>query len=377
MPTGALLGSLVLWAFPRQMTSPLKLGSSNVRSKKIALLYLLGACLMALPALLDGVWLWFIWISVSLLMVSFAYLTGNANIFQKQANGKLSAAATVLLLPYLVGVRLNMAYWLRGKAKTAQVRMMYGLAAFWGISNHLPAVLDVCAEYPCRSYQGEYRALPLLDMVTPSENDLVQTALILETLCQKHGKVLVCCALGYGRSAAVVLTWLLVYGGCKDLAQAKAELQQASTANGIIAGHRPSSRSCGQPFKTRIMMNNATDSRITAHLLSIAHYVAACNALLLALSAKYGGAWFAVQLVVAVVLLYCHIRIHFDRRVFQDFADNRYSPEDFDYALQQNGLRQISGSRTLTQRINGALSLWRKSLYLTAAQFLILLIQSI
>lgn len=36
-------------------------------------------------------------------------------------------------------------------------------------------------------------------------------------------------------------------------------------------------------------MNNATDSRITAHLLSTTHYVAACNALLLALSAKYGG----------------------------------------------------------------------------------------
>ena len=33
-------------------------------------------------------------------------------------------------------------------------------------------------------------------------------------------------------------------------------------------------------------MNNATDSRITAHLLSTAHYIAACNALLLALSAN-------------------------------------------------------------------------------------------
>ena len=63
-------------------------------------------------------------------------------------------------------------------------------------------------------------------------------------------------------------------------------------------------------------MNNATDSRITAHLLSTTHYVAACNALLLALSSKYSGAWFAVQLVLAAVLSYCHIRIHFDRRVF-------------------------------------------------------------
>ena len=50
VPTGALLGWLVLWAFPRQMTSPLKLGLSHACSQKIALLYLLGACLMALPA---------------------------------------------------------------------------------------------------------------------------------------------------------------------------------------------------------------------------------------------------------------------------------------------------------------------------------------
>ena len=38
---------------------------------------------------------------------------------------------------------------------------------------------------PAVAIRGAYRALPLLDMVTPSENDLVQTALILETLRQK------------------------------------------------------------------------------------------------------------------------------------------------------------------------------------------------
>ena len=133
VPTGALLGWLVLWAFPRQMASPLKLGLSHARSQKIALLYLLGACLMVLPALLGGAWLWLIWISVSLLMVAFAYLTGNVAFFQKQANGKLSAAATVLLLPYLVGVRLNMAYWLRSKAKTAPVRHDVWIGSVLGI----------------------------------------------------------------------------------------------------------------------------------------------------------------------------------------------------------------------------------------------------
>ena len=257
VPTGALLGWLVLWAIPQHGVSPfrrpfdtqgrLKTSEASFceaktseasfrkaktspatrsREIKITMLYLAGAVLSALPSLFGGAWLWMLWISVSLSIVAFAYLTGNAAVFQKQADGRLSAAATVLLLPYLVGVRLNMAYWLRGKAKTVRVRDDVLIGSVSGISDDLPAVLDVCAEYPCPRYHGAYSTLPLLDMVAPSENDLMQAALLLEALRRQHGKVLTCCALGYGRSAAVVLTWLLVYGGCRDLAQATAELKQ-------------------------------------------------------------------------------------------------------------------------------------------------------
>ena len=248
VPTGALLGWLVLWAIPQHGVSPfrrpfgtqgrLKTSEASFceaktspatrsREIKIAMLYLAGAVLSALPSLFGGAWLWMLWVSVSLSVVAFAYLTGNAAVFQKQADGRLSAAATILLLPYLAGVRLNMAYWLRGKAKTVRVRDDVLIGSVSGISDDLPAVLDVCAEYPRPRYRGAYRALPLLDMVAPSENDLVQAASLLEALRRQHGKVLTCCALGYGRSAAVVLTWLLVYGGCQDLAQATAELKQA------------------------------------------------------------------------------------------------------------------------------------------------------
>ena len=258
MPTGALLGWLVLWAIPQHGVSPfrrpfdtqgrLKTSEASFceaktseasfceaktppetrsREIKIAMLYLVGAALSALPSLFGGAWLWMLWVSVSLSVVAFAYLTGNAAVFQKQADGRLSAAATVLLLPYLAGVRLNMAYWLRGKAKTARVRDDVLIGSVSGISDDLPAVLDVCAEYPRPRYRGAYRVLPLLDMVAPSENDLMQAASLLEALRRQHGKVLTCCALGYGRSAAVVLTWLLVYGGCRDLAQATAELKRA------------------------------------------------------------------------------------------------------------------------------------------------------
>ena len=266
VPTGALLGWLVLWAIPQHGVSPFRRPfgtqgrlktseasfceaktnavsfartseasfheaktSPETRSReiKIAMLYLAGAVLSALPSLFDGAWLWMLWVSVSLSVVAFAYLTGNAAVFQKQADGRLSAAATILLLPYLAGVRLNMAYWLNGKAKTERVRDDVLIGSVSGISDDLPAVLDVCAEYPRPHYRGAYRVLPLLDMVAPSENDLVQAASLLEALRRQHGKVLTCCALGYGRSAAVVLTWLLVYGGCRDLAQATAELKQA------------------------------------------------------------------------------------------------------------------------------------------------------
>ena len=121
----------------------------------------------------------------------------------------------------------------------------------------------------------------------------------------------------------------------------------------------------------------ATDSLITARLLATARYTAVFNALLFALFAQRGGAWSAVQFVLAAVLLYYHIRIEFDRRVFQDFADGRYTPEAFDQALRQTGLRRISDSLSMPQRVSGAIALWRKSLYLTAAQLLILLVQSV
>ena len=119
----------------------------------------------------------------------------------------------------------------------------------------------------------------------------------------------------------------------------------------------------------------ATDSLITARLLATARYTAVFNALLFALSAQCGGAWSAVQLVLAAALLYYHVRIEFDRRVFQDFADDRYTPEAFDQALRQTGLCRVSDDPSMPQRVAGAIALWRKSLYLTAAQSAVFLIQ--
>ena len=124
-------------------------------------------------------------------------------------------------------------------------------------------------------------------------------------------------------------------------------------------------------------MDNSTDSLITARLLATARYTAVLNVLLFVLSAQRGGAWSAVQLVLAAALLYYHIRIEFDRRVFQDFADGRYTPEAFDQTLRQTGLRRVSDDLSMPERVAGAIALWRKSLYLTAAQSAVFLIQAL
>ena len=122
-------------------------------------------------------------------------------------------------------------------------------------------------------------------------------------------------------------------------------------------------------------MDNSTDSLITARLLATARYTAVFNALLLALSAQQGSAWSVVQFVLAAALLYYHTRIEFDRRVFQDFANGCYTPEALDQSLRQTGLRRVSDDPSMSQRVAGALALWRKSLYLTAVQSAVFLIQ--
>ena len=148
---------------------------------------------------------------------------------------------------------------------------------------------------------------------------------------------------------AASLWWL------QRLGASEGRTQTGSTANGIIAGTAPDSRSCGQPFKTRIMMDNATDSRITAPYSLTAHYVAACNAFCSPLSAKYGGAGLRCNSILAAVLLYCHIAFTSTAACSKTLPTTTTLQKTSITPIKQNGLRQISGNRTLTQRINGAL----------------------
>jgi hypothetical protein len=247
IPTGLLLGALCLWAWPfegdgggRSIATQWHWARDPQR-QRLAALYATGAMLLALVALQIGGWaLWLLWGSVSCLLVALAYAAIGADAFQKGANGRLSVAARWLFAPYLIGAWLNSRAWTwRHKEPVAvadgvslgrvPTKRELAASAFTG-------VVDMTAEFDTRAGACAIAVVPMLDLVRPDADVLAQAARAIERLRAK-GPVLVCCALGYSRSACAVAAWLLASGRARDVDTAMAAVRVAHTVVVLDAGH--------------------------------------------------------------------------------------------------------------------------------------------
>ncbi|MNE84451.1 hypothetical protein D3C80_1813610 [compost metagenome] len=94
-------------------------------------------------------------------------------------------------------------------------------------------MFDLCAELSLDPGSVAYRTLPVLDLTTPTPLQCQEAALAIESLRQ-HGPLLVCCALGYSRSATAVAAWLLHTGRANSVAEAFLVIQRARP--GIVLG---------------------------------------------------------------------------------------------------------------------------------------------
>ena len=228
IPAALAAGGLILWALPWQGVSPLRGRITPTPRKRLAAaLYLLAAILCALPALWGGAWLWLLCASLACLLVAAAYARLGAAVWQKQANGQTTLAARLLLWPLHFVAALNRYLWLRhGRdhdAITPRLALGSNRAA-----PQFAAVVDTCAELATPRPPAHYRSVPMLDMVAPEAAELRQAAAAIDELLRAQSEpVLVCCALGYGRSVAAVITWLVRYGDCADIDSALARVQQA------------------------------------------------------------------------------------------------------------------------------------------------------
>lgn len=231
VPSGALAGFFCLWLLPLKGDTPLRhlRLSGDPRRWRLALRYGLGALVCtALVVNLGGTWLWLFWPAVALAMVAFNYLLFGAAGFQKQADGRLSQAATVLLAPYLLGAWINSRLWtFRQPAPSQVVEGVYlGRLPATGDLDGYAAVVDLCAELPLLHTPGSYCSLPSLDLVAPDALTCQRAAEAIERL-RHNGPLLVCCALGYSRSATAVAAWLLHSGRCQSVESAVKLVRQA------------------------------------------------------------------------------------------------------------------------------------------------------
>lgn len=214
IPTGALVGLLIVWALPYERRSPLvhRVIHTPKHTRWAMLYFALAIVSGCLAYLINGAGLWLFWVSVSCLLMGLAYAKFGANLLQKQSNGRHTFAAICLFAPQILAAKLNQIIWLRHDTESEHIAENIFIGSLKALKNpHFQAALDVCAELPTCRTPPNYVALPMLDMVTPTVAQLAQAAAHLDRLHHQQQTVLVCCALGYGRSAAVILAWLMLY----------------------------------------------------------------------------------------------------------------------------------------------------------------------
>lgn len=221
IPTGALLGLFALWLFPHGAPSPLA-GFRVTTSEKAGRLgrYYAGGAIVFLILAASGVFLTgyallLLWPALALAIVSVGYFGAGREIFQKAADGSVSLASHWLLMPYRFGARLNIRYWTGALPARTEITEKVFLGRFpnAGELSDIATVIDLTGELtaPRHDAKTTWKSFPSLDLMTTPDETLAAASDAIET-SRPNGPVLVCCALGFQRSAATVVHWLVTTG---------------------------------------------------------------------------------------------------------------------------------------------------------------------
>ncbi|WP_020472982.1 dual specificity protein phosphatase family protein [Zavarzinella formosa] len=153
-------------------------------------------------------------------LLAMAYALAGPRLLFKRPTGRRSIFGWVLLGPYFLLNSASFGLYRLFSRESAYVRvapnLFFGrrLSAREATATGWVNVLDLAGEFPAarpwRVLPG-YRSMPLLDATAPSEADMRSAvAWIAEAI--GTGPVYVHCALGHGRSACVVIGYLLLAG---------------------------------------------------------------------------------------------------------------------------------------------------------------------
>ena len=209
LPMGFWAGLLVLALLPER-------AYAESRRAQLALAYSLGASVLAVWSFVSQGWAWMLlWPAFALSMVACAYWTGDTAWLSKQ-NGRVA----FWMWPYAAAAWINSRWWTRAQEPWQHVAdgVWVGRAPWARVP--FASLVDVTAEL---SVPGA-TCIPVLDLTVPRAE---QVALAVKAIEQAPRPVLVCCALGYSRSATVAAAWLLHAGHAATAEDAIAKLRHA------------------------------------------------------------------------------------------------------------------------------------------------------
>lgn len=240
VPSGVLVGCFCLWLWPEDGKSVF----SEWRWPRQRRQWLLGSIYTAAAGLCIGACMtwhacWpLLWPASAFALVALAYAGGGARVLQKQQDGRMPFAVVVLLAPYLMLAWANSRAWTRNAPNPVRVTegVWLGRIPAKALPNSVHAIVDVCAELPCLANGEAYELVAMLDLVVPDAVALRQAADAIER--HRSQGVLVCCALGYSRSAACVAAWLLQSGRASTWEQAVSVILKAQPEIVLNMEHR-------------------------------------------------------------------------------------------------------------------------------------------
>ncbi|KTC63945.1 serine/threonine protein phosphatase [Pseudomonas fluorescens ABAC62] len=242
LPTGALAGWVCVWLWPVEHPSPLLNArlTQDPKRWRLGIRYGVGALALTLLAFsFGGAWLWLLWPAVSLILVMLNYLVLGAAGFQKRADGQLTPAARWLYAPYLMAAWINARLWTRKHPQPNLIvdNVWLGRLPTSKEQESFSAIVDLCAELPISPQGREYQSIAVLDLIAPTPAECLLAAQAIERM-RRNGPLLVCCALGYSRSATAVAAWLLHSGRATNVEQALTIIRTATTEIVLHPAHR-------------------------------------------------------------------------------------------------------------------------------------------
>jgi protein-tyrosine phosphatase/membrane-associated phospholipid phosphatase len=213
IPTGALVGCVAVMLFPLQPQTAII--QRDPHRFVLGAYYLTGAVILGVLAmLLKGAWLWLLWGSSALVVVAIIYFLGNPLLFRNN-KGRMEEAVLVLLAPYLLAAWLNSRCWTAKHPEPSEI-----VSGLWvsrlpsqaDIKHLQPlALIDCCAELPFTAYNQRVLYVPMLDLLAPEVAQIEQGVAAMNTT-RRLSNTLVFCALGYSRSAVIVIASLIEHG---------------------------------------------------------------------------------------------------------------------------------------------------------------------